>query len=72
VAVSIAAVATAATQGTTRPLGVVLVGPGQHYVEVIEVRLQPVGVDQHISAAHAPPSLPGLVSGQHLQLYLSL
>jgi hypothetical protein len=72
VAVSIAAVATAAQEETARPLDVVPVGLGQHHAGVIEVRLHPIGVDQHIRTVYAQPSVSGLVPVQHLRLYLSL
>jgi hypothetical protein len=58
VAVSTAAVVTAAQEVTTRPLQVVRVDLGQH-VRVIELRLHPVGVDQHISRAHGEAFLSG-------------
>jgi hypothetical protein len=60
VAVSIAAVLTAAPEVTTRPLRVVLAGLGRHHAWLIELRLQPVGVDQHISRAHGAAFLSWL------------
>jgi hypothetical protein len=52
VTVSIAAVAAAATEMTTRPLHVVLAGLGQPHAGIIRVRLHPVGVYQHSGTAH--------------------
>jgi hypothetical protein len=52
VAVSIAAVVTAAQAVTTPPFRVVLADLGRHHARVIERCLYPVGVDQHISRTH--------------------
>jgi len=49
---STAAVAAVATEVTTRPLHLVLVGLGQHHTGIIKVRLPRVGVYQHTGTAH--------------------
>jgi hypothetical protein len=51
VTVSVAAVATAAHE-VVRPLDVVRPGRGQRHAGVVELRLRPVGIDQHFSRAH--------------------